>query len=160
MVATATTIFWFLQALCAVSICWESYEGVIVSILPVTRWTPHLLSFWATYSSRISRERRLFAGAIQRGHWNENEGLHLPWFAAEDLRIGGLEFRWLLKILVSWNMNKFLAKFTANLLYRVARTLSVLLKAKIVDSSPDSQWYGTIGCNLLPTVFHSPRPSP
>lgn len=114
-------------------------------------------------------ELHIYQESLERGEilcWsprralNENEAFCFPWATAEDLRIGALEVRRLLKVLVSWNVNKSLAKFTANLLYRVARTLSVLLKAKIVNSSANSRWQAIIGCSLLPTIFHSPRPSP
>lgn len=152
MVATATTISQLLYVLCAMSICWKCYKGVVVFIFPVTDWNP-LLALLMSYVFRLPRERRDFAGASQWRNLNENEGLCFPWAAAEDLSIGGLEVRWLLKILLSWNVNRSLARFTANLSYRVARTLSVLLKAKIVNSSPNSQWYVVNGCSLLPPIF-------
>lgn len=121
---------------------------------------PHACSPYKQYIYQESLEREETLCWGPRRTLNESEDFCFPWATAEDLRIGDLEVRRLLKVLVSWNVNKSLAKFTANLLYRVARTLSVLLKAKIVNSSANSRWQAITGCGLLPTVFHSPRPSP
>lgn len=75
---------------------------------------PLSCSSYELHLCQESLERRLFAGASQRRYVNENEGFCFPWAAAEDLRIGGVEVRHLLKILVSRNVKKSLAKFTGH----------------------------------------------
>lgn len=133
MVATATTISSFLQALPSVQ--WASVESptkVSSFLFFLSQIEPLACSLYELhiYQESLEREETLCWNQTKRT-LNENEGFCFPWATAGDLRIGGLEVRWLLKILVNWNVNKFLAKFTGTLLCRWPEHWVSCLKPKL-----------------------------